>query len=160
MPIELHIHAAGPLDYGVLADRIVERSDENIRTVGLRRPNRRIQVGHKITRSFDSERVRHGCFESEDRDSSDGRQHKLRHRLARCRSYREDALLGCGPAERRHEARNEFVEVFRLDIHVSRVVLRADSKVGIRRRGECRHQREQGNCGHQESFHMRLNTPF
>ena len=132
VPIELHIHAAGPLDYGVLADRIVERAHENIRAVGLRGPNRGIQVGHEITRPFGSERVRHRCFESEDRESSDGRQHQLRHRLARSRSYREDALLGCGPAERGHEAGHEVVEVFRLDIHVSRVVLRADAKVGIR----------------------------
>src|SRR5580700_8880853 len=66
VPIELHIHPAGPLDHGVFTDRIVERSDEKIRTVGLRRPNRRIQVGHEITGPFGSEWVRYGRFESED----------------------------------------------------------------------------------------------
>ena len=30
MPVQLHIHTAGPLDDDVSPDRIIERSDENI----------------------------------------------------------------------------------------------------------------------------------
>src|SRR3984957_12457606 len=48
VPIKLHIHAPWPLDHSVFTDRIVERSDEKIRTVRLRRPNCRFQVGHEI----------------------------------------------------------------------------------------------------------------
>ncbi len=160
MPIELHIHGAGPLDYGVLADRIVERAHENIRAVSLRRPNRGIQVGHEITRPFDSERVRHGCFESKDRKSSDRRQNKLRHRLARSRSYREDALLRCGPAERGQQAGHKLVEVLRLDIHVSRVVLRADAKVGIREQSERHDDREQGKRRSPAIVSYAFDAPF
>src|ERR1700758_4954228 len=97
VPIELHIHAAGPLDYSVLPNRVIEGTHKNIRAVSLRGPNCGIQVGYQVTRPFESERVRHGRFESEDGETSDGRQHQLRHRLARSRSYREDALLGFGP---------------------------------------------------------------
>src|SRR5262249_52358664 len=114
----------------------------------------------QITSPFEAERVGHWCLESEDRDSSGGRQHQLRHGLAWSRCYREDAWPGCGSSERRDEARDELVEVHRLDIHVSRVVLRADSKVGFRGCGKRGNQREQGNGGNQESFHMRLDAPF
>src|SRR5580704_16398024 len=112
VPIELHIHAPGPLDYSVLADRVIEGTHQNIRAVSLRGPNRGIQIGYQVTRPFESERVRHGRFESEDGESSDGRQHQLRHRLARSWSYREDALLGFGSAERGEQAVHELVEVF------------------------------------------------
>ena len=34
MPVQLHVQAAGPLDYCVLADRIVERLDDRVRRIG------------------------------------------------------------------------------------------------------------------------------
>ena len=136
VPIQLHVYAAGPLHHGILADRVIERRDQNIGAVDLRRADSILQIGHEIARTFHSERIRYGRFESEDRHASHGRQHELRHCLARSRSHREDSLLGRRPTESGHQAGHELVEVFRLDIHVSRVVLRADSKVGIPGRGE------------------------
>ena len=135
MPIELHTNATRPLDDGIFADRIIERRDQNIGAVDLRRMDSILQIGHEIARTFHSERIRYGRFESENRHASHGRQHELRHCLARSRSHREDPLLGRRPAESGHQAGHELVEVFRLYIHM-RVVsyVRADSKVGISRR--------------------------
>ena len=67
MPIELHIHAAGPLNHGVLADGIIEWRHEDIGAVGLSCMDGGVEVGDQIARALGSERVRNRRLESENR---------------------------------------------------------------------------------------------
>src|SRR5208283_6047925 len=50
MPVELCVYTTWPLDDRVSPDRIVERTDENIRARRVSSADRRIHVGHKIAR--------------------------------------------------------------------------------------------------------------
>src|SRR6266436_2911219 len=50
MPVELCVYTTWPLDDRVSPDRIVERTDENIRARRVSSADRRIHLGHKIAR--------------------------------------------------------------------------------------------------------------
>ena len=111
MPIKLHIDTAGPLDHGILADGIIERTHEYIGAVGLSNSDRCVRGFVTRCRSARARTDSGTGVESENRHSR-GRQHQ---RTA------DTVLLGvsvtvktplfCGGAsECRHETGYEAVE--------------------------------------------------
>jgi hypothetical protein len=64
MPVELHIHAAGPLDYYIPPDRIVKWAHKHICVISSGGSDRRIHVGYQITRPLRSERIWGRCRET------------------------------------------------------------------------------------------------
>src|SRR5215469_3888015 len=66
MPIELHIHAARPLNNGISSYRIVERSDENVGPCAMGSADGSVEIRHQITSPLNAERIGHRCLEAED----------------------------------------------------------------------------------------------
>jgi hypothetical protein len=52
MPVELCVHSTGPLNDGVPANRIIERSDQQVRASRFRSADGFVHVWHQITRPF------------------------------------------------------------------------------------------------------------
>src|SRR5271167_3869949 len=124
MPIELHIHAARPLDDDVSSERIIERSDQNIgpcRTGGV---DGRVHVCHQITCALQPKRIWDGRLEAEYGHATYWCEDQLRHRAALGRSYCKDSLLGRCAAKCRKQTRDEAIEIFRSHVDMCRVVLR------------------------------------
>ena len=64
MPIELRIDAARPLDDGVSPNRVVEGSDEDIRTGCASRTHSHIHVRDQIARALQTKRIWDGRLET------------------------------------------------------------------------------------------------
>src|SRR6201993_1733322 len=133
VPIELRVHAARPLDNGISSDWVIEWSHKNVGACRASGLYRRIKIGYEVTRSLHAKRIRNRRLEPENRQRSYGSQHQLGHGAARSWRHGEDALFGCGSAERCYKAGDEAVEVLGRDVDVSRIVLRLHGHVGRNR---------------------------
>ena len=49
MPIQLHVHAPGPLNHRVPPDGIIERPHDNIRAVALPGFHAAVEIGHQMS---------------------------------------------------------------------------------------------------------------
>ncbi|MGC2660982.1 MAG: hypothetical protein WA324_23760 [Bryobacteraceae bacterium] len=67
VPIQLHVHATGPLDDGIATYGIVERVDEYVGAGDARSLRRCIQIGDKVTGTLAAERIGDWRFEAEHR---------------------------------------------------------------------------------------------
>src|ERR1700739_502451 len=127
MPIQLRVHAAWPLNDRVPANRIIEGSDQDIRARGPGGADRFVHIRDQIAGALQSEWIRNRRLEPEYRDGA-GRSHdQLRHGAAGCRSYGENALLGCFATECGNQAGDKTVKVLWSNVDMRRVVLLSDS---------------------------------
>ncbi len=132
MPIELHLHAAGPLDYGVHSDGVLERLDDDGRARRASGPDGLIHVSYKISGALLAERERHRRLECENGERSDGSPYVLEFGTARLRQNIGHRLVGGVAAKGGDEAGDERVQISRSDVHVRRIVLRSDGDSGVR----------------------------
>jgi hypothetical protein len=65
MPVELCIHTAGPLNNGISSDRIVERTDKDIRASRAGGVDCCVDVGHQIAGPLHAEWIRDRRLEPE-----------------------------------------------------------------------------------------------
>src|SRR5260370_38088432 len=82
VPVELHSHPAGPLDYSISANRIIERCHQNIRACRLRGTHSAIEISHQVSATFYTKRLRKRCLKTEDRNGYTRSQYQLRHSAA------------------------------------------------------------------------------
>src|SRR5580658_9377663 len=100
VPIQLHLHATGPLDDRIHADRVLEWFDDDLssgRTSGL---DRLVHVRYQIPSTFLSKRERDRRFERKHRQRADRSPYILKFRTARHRQNICHEWLGRMPAER------------------------------------------------------------
>src|SRR3984957_557284 len=95
VPVQLHVHATRPLNDCVSANRIVEGSDEDIRARGLGSTDRLVHISDQIACALQPKWIRNRRLESEYGYGACRSHDQLGHGGARCRSYGENALLGC-----------------------------------------------------------------
>src|SRR5882757_9483657 len=129
VPIELRVHATRPLDNGISSDWVIEWSHKNVgacRTSGL---DRRIEIGHEVTRSLCAKGIRNRRLEPENRHTSRRCQDQLRHRAARSWRHGKDALLRGRAPKGRKKTGHEAIEILWRDIDVSCIVLRCNSRI-------------------------------
>src|SRR5215469_14793872 len=127
MTIELSIDAARPLDYGASPNRVVEGSDDDIRTGFASYTDSRIQVLDQIARALHAKRIRDWRLETKDCYGPDRRPHQLGHRAAWCRGHCENALPGRCTPKCSGQTCDETIKIFPSDVDVRCVVLRSDS---------------------------------
>src|SRR6266702_44165 len=141
MPVELRVHATRPLNDCVPANRIVEGSDQDIRARGLGGADRLVHISDQIACALQPEWIRNRRLESEYRYGAYRSHDQLRHGATGCRSYGENALLGCCATKCGNQARDKTAKVLWSNIDMRRVVLRADSYARgsccLRTLGEC-----------------------
>src|SRR5262249_9871718 len=127
MPVQLHKYAARPLDDGIASNGVVERCHDNVCSVGLRRLDRFIHVGHEVAGSFEAERIWDRRRETKHGERAYWREYRLPRRLARRGRDCQRSLLGLGTAERCDETIAEAIQVRGCDINMCSVVLRPNS---------------------------------
>ena len=155
MPVELHVHAARPLDHRVSPDRVRERRDLHIGAGLPRRRHRLVHVTDQVAAALGAERVGDPGGEPEQRHATDRRVDQLGRGGRGRRRHREHDLLRALAAERCDEALDEAVNVGGSHVDVGRVILRPHSRArreGGRdgRRGAEAEEQDDGGSHHDE----------
>ena len=55
MPVELHVHTAGPLDYGIFANSVVEGGNDESGAIGAGSTHCEIHVRHQVADALGAE---------------------------------------------------------------------------------------------------------
>jgi len=137
VPVDLHVHAARPLDDGVPADRVWEGGDQHIRAAALRGGDGDIHIGDEIAVALGAERIGDWGEEAEKRDGAGRCLQKLRGGAARRGGDVGDDLFCAVAAECGEEAADESGDFRWRDVDMRGVVLRGDGDgwgVGVGKR--------------------------